>query len=179
MASDACVLCNRTAPPNGEQLLLFTLDIGFFEGYEREPTDAEVEGAICNFNEFVDEDLRHALVDEEAKTIIYLSNWQYTEGEVKPVSVDFALEGVARGGEPLSADSVYSALKLDSGDLANFIEGYMWKAPPVGNVFRDTSQMGFIAKEGVPVSIESLQALTLVDCQNGTGKQPIVFLLCF
>lgn len=145
-----------------DRVVLFTMDIGFFDGYAREPKAGHVEGAICGLSDFIDEDLQHALVDEEAKAFVYIIDWTYSEGDVKPVSVDFAVEGIASHGEPIPTHTLFDALKLDSTDLGNLIKNYLWNAPPNNNVFHDTAQIGFKASTGVPPP--SLQTASAINC---------------
>jgi hypothetical protein len=131
-------------------MVIFTLTIGFFDGYAKDPDAAEVEGALCELKKYIDEDLRHALVDEEAKSTLYLIQWTYKEGDAKPVSIEFAVQGLSGEGQPISASSAYEKLKLDANELKDLIENYMWNAPPAGNIFHDTSQMAFEAIIGTP-----------------------------
>ena len=143
-------------------MVLFTMNIGFFAGYAKEPDLEDIEGAICALNDYIDEDLRHALVDEDVKASLYLIKWKYTEGEIKPVSIDFAVEGVSGSGERVPDHTLFAALKLDSGDLADLIQNYMWTASPNVNVFHDASQIGIQASTGVPT--QPLETLTPITC---------------
>lgn len=103
----------------------FNLLIGFFEGSAKEPTHSEIESAICAMNEYIEEDLRQSLHDNETEAAIYIVSETYTEGEAKPVAVEFVVEAFFENGTMVPAHSVYEALQLDSDDLVDLIEHYM------------------------------------------------------
>ena len=144
--------------------MLFSVDIGFFNGTATLPKDKEVEAILCQIDYFFEEELREALSDETLESEVMLVEWTYTYGNETPVGILFILEALSEN-EIVPPEDMYEALKLDEPRVASLIQNYIWKGEPSDNVFHNTSSVSFGARIGVPIPGNG--KVTLLNCSSG------------
>lgn len=127
-----------------DEMVYFTIQIDFFAGREKEPTDAEVEAMMCEADRFFQETLKSKIssdVDVHS-TNIY---WEWDDRAALPSMVEFYADARDGSGNHVPAEQVFNA--MESIDVKQFVQNYIWNANPYKeNVFYQTEDIFFAGR---------------------------------
>jgi hypothetical protein len=137
-------LTSTTLAPTSasDEMVYFTIQIDFFAGKEKEPTQAEIEAMMCKTNEFFMKTLKNwtknEMIDVEATNI----NWEWDPKAALPSIVEFFADATNPDGSHIAAIDVFQA--MEQVDVKAFVQDYIWQSEPLKeNEFYQTEDIFF------------------------------------
>jgi hypothetical protein len=129
-----------------EQAVKYHLEMGFYEGTLKEPSDSEILALVCQTSNYMTEHLQLAMYGA-CIAQLSLTNIDYTyaeDCETAPVTVTFAAHATLCDGASVPADELYHSLELTQEDVQLYLEEFVWKSQPANvNVFYNTKTLMF------------------------------------
>lgn len=120
----------------------FRIVFGFFDGYTREPSPAEVEALLCETNLYFQTRLQQSTGDSCLVAYAQYIDWIFSPDCPGPVTVTFAFTGFFGDGQQVPSNYIFQALKLSDEEMRDYLQNYVWEAAPVGsNIFSSTNTM--------------------------------------
>jgi len=122
-------------------MVYFTIQIDFFAGQEKEPTDEEVKAMMCKTNEFFRKTLRDSIdpsIQVEATNI----NWEWDDKAALPSVVEFFADAEYADGRHVPAEEVFNV--MEKVDVKQFVQDYVWMSEVYKeNVYYQTEDIFF------------------------------------
>lgn len=125
-------------------MVYFTVQIDFFAGREKEPTDAEVEAMMCHVDAFFQKTLKEKINPDVE---VYSSNihWEWDDRAGLPSMVEFFAHATYADGSFVPPEKVFDS--MESVDVKQFVQDYIWMAEPYKeNEFYQTEDIFFAGR---------------------------------
>ena len=140
-----------TLAPTGkeDEMVYFTIQIDFFAGKEKEPSDDEVKAMMCQADTFFKKTLKEKISQD---VDVYSANihWDWDDRAGLPSVVEFFANATYADGSHVPAELVFDA--MEKVDVKQFVQDYIWmSAPYQENVFYQTEDIFFAGRySGTP-----------------------------
>ena len=124
-----------------DEMVYFTVQVDFFAGREREPTDTEIEKMMCQTNKFFEKTLKEKI---DPNVVVYASNidWEWDDKAALPSMVEFFADARYADGKHVPAEEVFNV--MEQVDVKQFVQDYVWMSETYKeNVFYQTEDIFF------------------------------------
>lgn len=124
-----------------DEMVYFTIQVDFFAGKEREPTDDEVNSVMCKADQFFLKTLQDK-IDPDVDVYGCNIHWEWDDRAGLPSMIEFFANATMPDGEHVPAQEVFDA--MEKVDVEMFVKNYIWQAEPYQeNQFYQTEDIFF------------------------------------
>lgn len=125
-----------------DEMVYFTIQIDFFAGKEREPTEQEIKSMVCQVNKFFEKHLKER-IDPGINVFASEIHYEWDERAALPSVVEFFADAsYGNNGQHVPAQEVFDV--MDDVDVKQFVEEYIWLSEPYkDNIFYQTEDIFF------------------------------------
>ena len=125
-----------------DEMVYFTIQIDFFAGKEKEPSQVDIEAMMCKTNEFFLKTLKEATKNEGVTVYATNIDWEWDPKAALPSVVEFFANATYPDGSHVPAVDVFTA--MEKVDVKGFVQDYVWMAEPLKeNQFYQTEDIFF------------------------------------
>ena len=124
-----------------DEMVYFTIQVDFFAGHEREPTDDEIEKMMCETNKFFEKTLKEK-IDPQLEVFASNIDWEWDDKAALPSMVEFFADARYSDGRHVPAEEVFNV--MEQVDVKQFVQDYVWMSEVYKeNVFYQTEDIFF------------------------------------